>query len=234
MLTFIWFSFLYQPLFNALIWLYSNVAGQNMGWAVIWLTLFLRCALLPLTIVSERNAYKEARAEKEAVKAALAFKNDPVAQKEAVRRIIKKNKISPWAKVATLAIQALVLILLYQVFVRGISGEKIFRTLYAFIDAPGKINNIFYGFDIGKRYDTLWAGVCAAYMFAYIIVEKRGRRHWQPSEAIFLFAFPLFIFFALWILAMVKSLFILTSMIFSDIVTLFRVALFPVKKEVKY
>lgn len=233
MLEYIWTSILYQPVFNALIWIYENIADKNMGWAVIWLTIFLRILLLPLTIISESNAYKEVNAEKEAEEAARAFKNDPVAQKEMVRRIIRKNKISPWAKVATLGIQVLVLILLYQVFVRGMSGEKMLKFLYPAIDFPGKINNIFYGFDISKTYDAVWAGICAGYIFIFNLIEHRGRKKWAGSEVAFLILFPAFTFFALWILPMVKSLFILTSMIFSDTITLMRVAFFPVKKRVK-
>ena len=116
MLSSLWFTFLYQPLFNGLIWLYSNVAEQNLGWAVVWLTVFLRVLLLPLTIVSEMNKSKEEKAELESAKVAEAFKNDSVARKEEIRKVIKKYHISPWAKVASLGAQLLVLILLYQVF----------------------------------------------------------------------------------------------------------------------
>ncbi|MDO8499417.1 MAG: YidC/Oxa1 family membrane protein insertase [bacterium] len=230
MLTYIWTVFLYQPVFNALIWIYSNFAGKNMGWAVVWLTVGLRIILLPLTIASERNAFKEVLAEAEAEAASKAFKFDPVARKEIFRRIIKKNKISPWAKVATLAIQLLVFILLYQVFVRGMSGEKIIKFLYPVVEFPGKINNMFYGFDISRIHDGIWAGIAAGYMFCFILIENRRRKHWTGAEFIFLIAFPAFTFVALWILPMVKSLFILTSMVFSDIITLLRKLFFPIKK----
>ena len=63
MLATFWYLFLYQPLFNALIWIYSNIASGNLGWAVIWLTVFLRVVLLPLTFVSERNVRREEKAE---------------------------------------------------------------------------------------------------------------------------------------------------------------------------
>lgn len=232
MLTTFWFLFLYQPLFNALIWIYSNVADNNLGWAVVWLTLFLRIVLLPLTILSERNVIREERAELEAQGKAAAFKQDPVLLKSEVRIIMRKHKISPWAKVAALGIQLLVLILLYQVFVRGITGERIARILYPFVDLPGKINILFYGFNIGVRHDFFWAGVCAFYLFGTIIWENRGNK-WTPGHAFFLFAFPAFTFVALWILPMVKSLFILTSMLFSTIIEVLRKIFFPVKKEAK-
>ena len=231
MLSLLWNNFLFQPLLNALIWIYSNVTDHNLGWAVIWLTIFLRLLLLPLTIISERNALKQVKVEEEARIKANAFRQDAVLQREEVRKLMKKNKISPWAKVMALLIQLLVLVLLYQVFVRGISGDRLAKVLYPGIDLPGKINTIFYGFEIGKINDWFWSGICAVYVFCYIIFENRRNKHWESSQVVFLFLFPLFTFGALWILPMVKSLFILTSMVFSDIISVLIFALFSPKAE---
>ena len=230
MLSQIWYTLLYQPLFNALIWIYSTVADFNLGWAVIWLTVFLRILMLPLTVVSERNVIREQKAEEEAEKTASYFKHDQIMQKEEVRKVMRRYKISPWAKVAQLAIQFLVLVLLYQVFVRGITGERISRILYQFIDLPGKINTNFYGFEIGMSHDLVWASITALYLFFSILIENKGKK-WQPGTALFLFAFPLFTYIILWALPMVKSLFILTSMMFSTIIALLRKMMFPVKTE---
>ena len=231
MLSLLWNNFLFQPLLNALIWIYSNMTDHNLGWAVIWLTIFLRLILLPLTIITEKNALKQVKVEEEVLAKTKAFSQDKVRQNEEIRRLMKKNRISPWAKVMALLIQLLVLILLYQVFVRGISGERLAKVLYAGIDFPGKINTNFYGFEIGKVHDWIWAGICAVYMFIYIIFENRRNKHWEAGQAIFLFLFPLFTFAALWILPMVKSLFILTSMVFSDIISLLIYMLFSPKPE---
>lgn len=229
----IWSVYLYQPVLNALIWIYNNLADKNMGWAVIYLTVFLRFLLLPLTIVSERNAIKHDEAEAEAKKALVSFKGDVLAQKDAYRKVMNKYHLSPWAKVITLIIQVIVLILLYQVFIRGISGEKMYKTLYHFIDFPGKINTLFYGFEIGRPHDAIWAGLAALYLFFSILVENRKRERWSGSEFTFLIIFPAFTFGILWLLPMVKSLFILTTMLFSDTVSLIRKVIFPAPKEEK-
>ncbi len=219
MLSSLWFIFLYQPVFNTLIWIYENVTNQNLGWAVIWLTIFLRVILLPLTIKSEKDAYRREQAESEAENKTKQFRNDPVTRKEEIRKIMRRNKISPWAKVLSLGIQLLILVLLYQVFISGIEGRKVIATLYEWIDYPGKLNIYFYGFNIGKRYDYIWAGICAVYLAITILLENRGGK-WDRGKMSFLVLFPLFTLAALLILPMVKSLFILTSMIFSDIVGL--------------
>jgi len=230
-LSYIWVTWLYQPLFNALIWIYSNVADKNLGWAVVWLTIFLRLILLPLTIIGERNAIKQARIEAEAKETVAAFRKDPVAQKDEYRKIIKKNRISPWAKVLVLGVQVLVLVLLYQVFMRGILGGGVAKILYPFINYPGKLNIYFYGFNLGKFNDSLWAGIAAVYLLLSIIIENKSKKDWNRADMYYVLIYPLFTFFALWLLPMVKSLFILTTMIFSDTITILRKLLFPIKKS---
>ena len=231
MLSYFWATYLYQPLFNALIWIYLNIAGRNLGWAVVWLTIFLRIILLPLTIISERDAARQKNIEEEARHAAKAYKNDVVAQNEEIRKIMRKNRVSPWAKVMSLGLQLLVFILLYQVFIRGITGDRVIKLLYPWIDFPGKINVDFYGFNIGSPHDSFWAGLAAIYLFISIYLSKRSDDKKDKSKVTFLFLFPLFTFLALWFLPMVKALFILTTMIFSDTITILRKVFFPEKDE---
>ena len=55
-----WNVYLYQPLFNFLIWIYNNWTNMNFGWAVVYLTLILRFVLLPFTLINERNRVRNA------------------------------------------------------------------------------------------------------------------------------------------------------------------------------
>ena len=231
MLSYFWANYLYQPLFNALIWIYLNIARNNLGWAVVWLTIFLRVILLPLTIISVRDAARQKKVEEEAYHTVKAFKNDVVAQKEEIRKIMKRNRISPWAKVITLGLQLLVLILLYQVFIRGITGERVIKLLYPWIEFPGKINIDFYGFNIGKAHDSFWAGITAIYLFFSIYLSERSDHKRDRSKFFYLFLFPLVTFFVLWFLPMVKSLFILTTMMFSDTITVISRLIFTEKEK---
>lgn len=191
-----------------------------MGWAVVILTAFLRLILLPLSIISQRDAIRQQEAEEKASESMKLFKNDPVAQKEEFRKIIRQNRISPWAKVITIVIQLLVLILLYQVFIGGIFSEKLVSMLYSSISFPGVINNNFFGTEIGLSHSIIWPSIVAAYLFIGIFIKKITDKTWESSEAIFLVLFPLFTFAILWILPVAKALFILTSLIFSDILNL--------------
>ncbi len=218
MLT-IWNDFLYQPLFNFLIWIYNNWTDHNFGWAIVYLTIILRLVLLPFSIVSERNKHKNEEIRQKAEQIAKAYPNDPVMRKEEIRKVLKKRKVSPWSKAVVLGVQFLVLVLLYQVFLRGITGDKIIKILYSFIDFPGKINTVFYGFELGKVHENLWAGMVAFLLFIEIYIDYRKHKTaLQKGDLAYFFLYPAFTFVLLWILPMAKSLFILTSMIFSIII----------------
>ncbi|MFA5127964.1 MAG: YidC/Oxa1 family membrane protein insertase [Patescibacteria group bacterium] len=227
---FIWSVCLFQPLLNALVWIYNTLAHQNMGWAVIILTVCLRVVLLPLSIISGRDSDRQKKVEEEARRVAASFKNDPEAEKEEYRKMMKKNRVSPWAKSIVLLLQFLVFLLLYYVFVGGIFGEKLIQLLYPSVSFPGLINNNFYGHNVGEVHDVLWAGICGLYLFVMNLFQKITDKNWQKSEAVFLVLFPIFTFVLLWMLPMAKSLFILTTMVFSDILSLLRHLLVPAAK----
>lgn len=228
----IWDTYLYEPLFNLLIWIYNNWTDQSLGWAVVYLTVLLRVVLLPFTIISERNKMKNRELEKEIVRIDKEFQNDPILKKEEIRRTLKNRRVKPWAKSVTLGIQALVFILLYQVFLRGVTGEKILQILYPSVDFPGVINTMFYGFDLARYYDALAAGIVALWLAADIYwTSRRNKEKAMRADLIYFVLFPFAVFLFLYLLPMVKALFVLTSIVFSVIVHgLFRL-LMPEKSK---
>lgn len=225
-----WNNFLYIPLFNALIWFYNNWAHENLGYAVILLTIALRVVLLPLSIVSERNKIRYRLLHEKVEEAEKVFKNDSVLYKEKVRELLKKYKVNPWAKTIVLGIQALVLVLLYQVFIHGITRSKL-NVLYPFIDRPDIINTNFYGFELGPR-NVWWAAAVGLVLFIEIYLDQRRRKATVTrNEQIYAIIFPVMSFAALYILPMVKSIFILTTLAFSYMLSMLRKTFYPLKKE---
>ncbi len=236
MLGVIWHDFLYQPLFNFLIWIYNGWAKENLGWAIVYLTLILRVVLLPFTLVTEKGQAKSKDVDAELVQINKDFSNDHQLRKQEIRKVLKKKKVSPWSKTVVLGIQALVLVLLYQVFLRGITGDKILKILYPFINFPGKINAMFYGFDLGGRGDYVWAGAVALFLLVEIYLDYKKQKYGLTKADLFYFIlFPAMTFFVLMILPMAKSLFILTSLLFSAIIHQFSKLIFrsPKVEEVK-
>jgi YidC/Oxa1 family membrane protein insertase len=229
-LGWLWNHYLYAPVFNALIWLYNGPAEQNLGLAVIYLTLCLRFALLPFTVLSERNNHIYAQVEEQIAEIERTYKNDEEKQKERIRELLRERHISPWAKSLALAVQALVFILLYQVFMDGIRMNR-FDVLYASVEHPDIVFTNFLGTDLGKR-STIWAGVVGVWLYLEIALDQRKRKETvTKAELFYRIAFPAFSFLALYILPSVKSIFILTSMSFSFIIASLRKTLFERKND---
>ncbi|MFH1286311.1 MAG: YidC/Oxa1 family membrane protein insertase [Candidatus Magasanikbacteria bacterium] len=228
----IWNTYLYEPMFNLLIWMYNNWTEESLGWAVIYLTIMLRIALLPFTVISERSKIKNQDLYEDVEKLAKEFQNDPVLQKEEIRKALKNRKVQPWAKSIALGIQALFLVLLYQVFLRGVTGEKVLRVLYDSIEFPGVINTYFYGFDLGARHDVISAGIVACWLAIEIYLgTRKAKAGVMRADLAYFILFPLTVFLFLFFLPMVKALFVLTSMVFTGIVRGFLKILMPKKKS---
>jgi YidC/Oxa1 family membrane protein insertase len=222
----IWRDLLVEPLLNVLILLYNTLAFGNLGVAVIELTVLLRLALFPLTFVDEKKKAAYAKLDGEVARVQQAFKNDEVAAHEQVRELLAKHRVDPWAKTAVLLIQLLVLLVLYRVFLNGINANL--GGLYSWVPHPQMpINTLFFGFDIGTR-SLYWAMAVGIMLYLDIVAEQREVEHLLgKQDAVFRYAFPIMTVVVLSLLPMVKAVFILTSMVFSMLISALRRWLWP-------
>lgn len=221
MFSTIWHDFLYTPLLNFLIWLYNGPAFGNLGVAIIYLTIIIRVVLLPFTVVSERSKILYEKLGQKIDKIGQDFKNDPIQKKETIRKVMREHRVSPWAKVMVLGVQALTLVLLYQVFIGGINGKL--GDLYSWVAHPDFINTNFLGFDLGELRNLFWSGLVGIVLFLEIFIDYRSKEGGiTKSEVAYMIFFPAACFFTLWLLPMAKSIFILTSICFSFLVIFFR------------
>lgn len=213
-----WHAYLYEPLLNVLIFLYDTVAFGNLGVAVIELTVLLRIVLLPFTVIEELNRSKFSKISQRIESIRRDYKGDTVKQKERIRELLRENKVGYWSKVILIGVQLLVLVLLYQVFIGGIDFSA-HNQLYSWVRSPGSVDSTFLGFELGARSEAFWPGVVAVYLFIETYLFQRERRNLvTKSDITYLLLFPVFTFFALYLLPIVKSIFVLTSMTFSLLV----------------
>ncbi len=221
-----WRNFLVYPLLDLLILFYNTIAFGNMGVAVIEMTLALRLILMPINIKAEKEAAKYERLETEVTEIQVRFKNDTVEANEHIRALLKARKINPWAKTAILLVQFLVFVLLYQVFLSGINSHLDHLAPWlGNVQQP--VNTKFLGVDIGDR-NFFWALGVGALLFFEITLQQRKVAHLtRKPDMVYRYAFPLFTIVVLSLLPMVKSLFVLTSMLFSLTISNMRRALWP-------
>ncbi|MFH0912382.1 MAG: YidC/Oxa1 family membrane protein insertase [Patescibacteria group bacterium] len=137
---------LYQPLFNLLMLLYVYLPGQDLGVAIIALTLIIRIVLYPSYVKTLRSQQdmKKIQPEIDAIK--KQYQGDQTKQSEETMRVYRENKINPLGGCLQLIIQLPFLYALYRVFMFGLTTDSL-KLLYTwFPHAPVEINTMFLGF----------------------------------------------------------------------------------------
>ncbi|MDO8581864.1 MAG: YidC/Oxa1 family membrane protein insertase [bacterium] len=233
MLHTFWVTILYEPLLNVLIGIYNTVGAPNLGVAVIWLTVIIRLLLLPLSFIEERNRERYNDVARKWQELEKDIPSDIVLRREIFKKYLKEKHVSPWARGASLGLQLLVLVLLYQVFIGGFQAPETFP-LYSFVTRPEIIVTSFFGlFDIAER-NAIAALVVAVFLFITIVIEQRERKAIVTrSHLYYRILFPAFTFVALFILPSVKSVFILTSMLFTQVLHVIRLSISHLKNQEK-
>ncbi|MCX6743505.1 MAG: YidC/Oxa1 family membrane protein insertase, partial [Candidatus Parcubacteria bacterium] len=136
---------LYQPLFNALVWLYNVLPGHDVGLAIIVLTLVIRLILFPLYYqsIKSQRALQEVQPKVDALR--KQYKEDQEKLAKELMILYKNENVNPFSSCLPLLIQLPFLIALYQVFIHGLKSQSM-EMLYPFVNNPGTINTVSLGF----------------------------------------------------------------------------------------
>ena len=138
----IFFTLLYQPLFNLLVWFYNVIPGNDVGLAIIALTAIIRIILLPLSGASlkSQKALQDLQPKVEEVKART--KDNKEAQAKELMALYKQEKVNPLASCLPTIVQLVILITLYRVLSAGLNSTSL-DALYSFVHNPGHMDAIF-------------------------------------------------------------------------------------------
>ncbi len=145
---------LYYPLFNALIWLYNNIAFHDLGIAIVILTILIRFILYPLSRKAIQSQKAMSTLQPKIKEIQKKYKNKEEQAKQ-MMALYKENKVNPMAGCLPILVQFPILIALYRVFFTGLDPEKL-NGLYSFVQKPESLNFIFLGLvDLSVRSITL-------------------------------------------------------------------------------
>jgi len=149
-MSYIFQTFFYQPVLNLLVFLYNSVPGQDLGIAIILLTVIIKIALLPLSkqSIKSQKALQDLQPKIDEIKNKYAGKKDEMGR--AMMELYKKNKVNPFSSCLPLLIQLPFLIAVFRVFRSGFGGSTL-SLVYSFISRPDEIKTIAFGFlDLGR------------------------------------------------------------------------------------
>lgn len=143
----LFYSVLYQPLYNALVFIYNVVPFGGLGLAIIILTILVKLVVLPLT-------YKSLKAQKELqeIQPKIAeikekYKENKEAMAKELMSVYKNHNVNPFASCLPTIVQLFVFIALYRVLVAGIQTVDPAH-LYSFVSNPESMQHIFLGIDL--------------------------------------------------------------------------------------
>jgi len=147
-----WQTILIQPLTNALVFL-TGIFG-SLGWAIIILTIFIRLLLLPLLLPTLKSSQKIKKIAPELEKLKKKYRQDKTKLAQAQMALYQKEGINPASGCLPTIIQMIILIALYQVFIKALNPdyyEQLKNLLYPFVKMPsGGINLSFWYLNLNK------------------------------------------------------------------------------------
>lgn len=127
---YLWGTFFYQPIYNALIYIVSLVPGHNLGLAIILLTLILR---LILFIPSQRGLESQRKLQElqpRIKKLQDKYKDNQQKLAQETFALYKEYKVNPFGSCLPLLIQLPILIGLFYVIQTGLNPDNV-HLLYA-------------------------------------------------------------------------------------------------------
>lgn len=133
----------YKPLLNSLIFLVDRIPFQDLGVAIIILTLGVRFIIFPFTHKSTTTQIKIRHIEPELKDIKEKHKGDQQTQAQKTMELYRKHGINPLSGFLTLLVQLPIVFALYKVFISWADFDA--AKLYSFVSAPESINTIFLG-----------------------------------------------------------------------------------------
>lgn len=185
MFTSLFTTILVQPILNVLVWLYNVVPGNDLGLAIIILTILVKVVLYPFTMaqIKQQRALQALQPKIDEVRARL--KDDKEAQAKELMELYKREKVNPASSCLPLLIQLPIFIGLYRALSDGL-GSKGLNLLYPFIENPGTIQTVMFGIVDLSKPNVVLAVLAGAVQFwqSWQILRKPSVAAPPPPEVV--------------------------------------------------
>ncbi len=166
---------LLKPIYNLLMAIVFILPGNNLGVAIIILTLIIRMALYPLSAQSFESQKKMKKLQPELDKLKKKYKGDKEAEAKATMALYQRYKINPLASCLPLLLQFPILIILYYTLRISLDTSR-FDLLYSFTPQPAIVNPIFLSMDLSQPsiYLAVIAGILQFIQSKMMMPKKKN------------------------------------------------------------
>jgi len=140
----------YQPILNLLIFLYNIIPGNDLGLAIIAMTVIIKLILLPLSKQSIRSQKSLQDLQPKINELKKRYADNKGAMGKAMMELYRQEKVNPFSSCLPLLIQLPFLWAVFWVFRNGLNGQSL-NLVYSFIHRPEIINPLSFGLiDLSK------------------------------------------------------------------------------------
>jgi len=222
-MSFIYHTLFFDPLYNALVFLFKVVPWADAGVIVILLTVLVRLVMYPLSRKAVLTQVKMAEIGPELAKIKEKYKDKTEEQAKQTLALYKEKGVNPFSGILVIIIQIPIIFALYQIFIHF--PEVNSTLLYSFVPIPEHINTTFLGFlDITAKSIPI-AFLAALSTFFQFKISTQGQT--QPKGDSFgdnltrsmqtqmKYVFPVIVFFFSYSISGVIALYWLTTNLFS-------------------
>lgn len=177
MWSYIWHTFFFDPVYNALVFFIDVVPGGDVGVAIILTVLLVKTILLPVSIKAAKTQKIMREIEPKIKEIKETYKEDKQAQAQAMMEIYRNAGMNPFASIFLVFLQIPIIIALYfSVSSGGGATLPAINTdiLYSFVTEPMQITMNFIGMiDITEKSLLLALGAgITQYIFVTLSMPK--------------------------------------------------------------
>jgi len=140
---------LFDPLYNALVFITNILPSHNIAISVIILTLIVKILLFPLYHKSSSAQIKIKEIEPKLKEIQNKYKDDKQKQAQEIMQLYKDHGVNPFSSFLLLFIQLPIIFALFFVFSKGF--ELNLDILYPFINPPEQVSTIFLNINVEEK-----------------------------------------------------------------------------------
>lgn len=186
MISAIFHTLIYDPLYNGLVFLVGIIPTHDVGLAVIALTIVVRILLFPLSRRAVETQIAMKRVAPEIEKLKEKYKDNREEQGKAIFALYRERGVHPFAGIGLLLAQLPILFALYWVFALGGLPEIHPELLYSFVPPPPAVSMLFLGV-LDMAGHSLFLGVLAGvtqFIYTRLSMGPREKKP-EPKQASF-------------------------------------------------
>ena len=183
MVSFLFNTFIYNPLYNGIVFLLGALPGIDLGVAVILFTILVRLVLFPLSRKAVEAQLALKKLEPLLTEIKEKHKNNKEEQARRTMALYREYHINPFSSILLVLAQIPIIFALYFIFLR--SGFPDIRTdiLYSFVSVPEHINTLFLGLiEMGEQ-NIILSVLAGATQFlqAYLMMPLQHKDTKKPA-----------------------------------------------------